>query len=107
MLFRSLAALLQSDDKPVIFDARGKGGFSKGHIPGARHLSAAAAEEAIKKAVGDDKSAAIVTYCGSVKCPASSKLAGKLRKLGYTNVTEYPEGIAGWSKAGNKVEKAD
>jgi rhodanese-related sulfurtransferase len=32
-------------------------------------------------------------------------LAAHLKKLGYTNIMEYQEGIEGWIKAGNKVEK--
>ena len=30
----------------------------------------------------------------------------KLKAAGYTNITEYHEGIKGWAEAGNKVEKS-
>jgi rhodanese-related sulfurtransferase len=52
-----------------------------------------------------DKSELVVTYCANLKCPASRMLAAHLRKLGYKNVLEYPQGIDGWVASGYKVEK--
>jgi len=52
------------------------------------------------------KDALIVTYCSNLKCPASSRLARRLRELGYTSVLEYPYGIEGWTKAGHEVTTA-
>ena len=47
-----------------------------------------------------------MTYCSNLKCPASSRLARRLRELGYTSVLEYPYGIEGWTKAGHEVTTA-
>jgi len=98
-----LKALLDSSTPPIILDAR-SGKWDDGRrIPGAKSLDASASEEKIAELL-PDKNATIVTYCGGVKCPASSQLSERLKKLGYSNVIEYPEGIAGWVEKGNKIE---
>lgn len=92
-------------EKVVLLDAR-SGKWDDGRrIPGAKQLASTADAKTIGQLVGADKSAKIITYCSGVKCPASGKLAKRLRKEGYLNVTEYPVGIAGWVKDGNAVEK--
>ncbi len=100
-----LAALIQSKVPIKILDAR-SGKYDDGQrIPGAQQLSADADAAIIAKAL-PEKSALIVTYCAGVKCPASKALADRLKKDGYSNVIEYPQGIAGWLEAGKTVEKA-
>jgi len=101
-----LAKVIKTDKNVVILDAR-SGKYDDGRrIPGAKSLNAKSTPEEVA-AVVVDKDAKIVTYCSGVKCPASSYLAKHLTKLGYKNVIEYPKGIAGWSEAGQKVEKAN
>ncbi len=103
---KELKAKLGSEEELVVLDARG-GKYDDGkRIPGAKQLTAAADKETIEATIGSDKSKKIITYCSNVKCGASAALAKKLRKVGYTNVTEYPPGIAGWIEAGNNVEDA-
>jgi len=88
----------------LIFDAR-TGKYDTGErIPGAKTLSADSSADEVVKAI-PDKNASIVTYCANLQCPASNNLANHLKKLGYTNIMEYPEGIEGWIKDGNKVDK--
>lgn len=98
---------LLASGKPVtVLDAR-SGKWDDGtRIPGAKALNAATPDEEIAQAL-PDKDAKIVTYCSGLKCPASHALASKLTSLGYKNVTEYPEGIEGWTKAGNEVQKVN
>jgi rhodanese-related sulfurtransferase len=99
-----LSTLIQSKVPLKLFDAR-SGKYDDGQrIPGAQQLSADADEAVIAKAI-PDKSALVVTYCAGVKCPASKALADRLKKLGYSNVIEYPQGIAGWLEAGKAVDK--
>ena len=72
-------------------------------LPGAISLTGTpTAEEAAK--VIPSKDSPIVTYCGSVHCPLSARLAEHLQSLGYTNIREYPEGFAGWKAAGKPVK---
>lgn len=99
----ALAALLRSGVKVTLLDAR-SGKFDDGRrIPGAKSLAPTASAEDVAQVAGDDKDGLIVTYCASVKCPASRKLATALRNLGYVNVLEYTAGIQGWTEAGKTV----
>ena len=101
----AIRALVNSKTKMIVLDARsGKWDDGK-RIPGAKQLSPDATKNDIKKAVGEDKNALIITYCGGPQCPLSSKLAERLKKMGYTNVIEYPEGMPGWTEAGGKMGK--
>lgn len=102
----ALATLLRAKTPAAVLDAR-SGKFDDGQrIPGARSLNAGSTEAEIAQVL-PDKGALVVTYCAGLKCPASHQLAEKLVKLGYSNVVEYPEGIAGWLEAGNKVDKVE
>jgi len=98
-----LQALLKSGTPLTVLDARsGKWDDGK-RIPGAKSLNAASTKEDIAKTL-PDKKALVVTYCSNLKCPASHALADKLTGMGYANVVEYTEGIAGWAEAGHEVE---
>ncbi|MGE4489911.1 MAG: rhodanese-like domain-containing protein [Kiritimatiellales bacterium] len=88
--------------KAVVIDARPT---APERIPGSKVLAGTpTAEEAAK--VIPSKDTPVITYCGNTRCTLSPKLAEHLKSLGYTNVREYPEGIAGWKSAGNPVEAA-
>ena len=101
----STAALKKGLSGFTLIDARAGSKYDDNkRIPGAQGLSLKATNTQITAAL-TDKNAKIVTYCGSLRCPMSKMMATKLRKLGYKNVQEYSHGIAGWKKAGNKVEK--
>jgi len=99
----ALATLIQSKVPLKIFDARSVKYDDGQRITGAQQLSPDADEAVITKAI-PDKSQLVVTYCAGLKCPASKALADRLKKLGYTNVIEYPQGIAGWLEAGKAVD---
>lgn len=51
-----------------------------------------------------DKTKELVFYCMNTHCAASHQAAEKAIASGYTNVKVMPEGIAGWIKAGKKVQ---
>jgi len=51
-----------------------------------------------------DKGKQLVFYCANTHCGASHAAASKAIAAGYTNVKVMPEGIAGWVKAGKKVQ---
>ena len=102
---KTLANKLQSEKDLIILDARSAKWDDGTRIPGAKQLTSKSDAATIASVVGADKNAKIITYCSNTKCKASSKLAAALAAAGYTNVTEYPEGIAGWKAAGNEVVK--
>ena len=51
-----------------------------------------------------DKTKPLVFYCANPHCGASHEAAEKALTAGYTNVKVMPDGIAGWVKAGKKVQ---
>ena len=103
----ALAAILRSGVAVTLLDAR-SGKYDDGRrIPGAKSLASTATADQVKEVAGESKNALIVTYCSSLKCPASKRLATSLRALGYTNVLEYPDGIEGWATAGKTIAKAN
>ena len=51
-----------------------------------------------------DKNKEIIVYCASTECQASPRAAKKLEELGYSNVTDYEAGVAGWQDAGYQFE---
>lgn len=96
----TLERLIRSGTAATILDAR-SGKWDDGRrIPGAKALTASATAQQAATAI-KSKDSLVVTYCNSLKCPASRALAKRLGELGYSNVLEYPHGVAGWAKAGN------
>ena len=51
-----------------------------------------------------DKDRPLVFYCSNSHCDASHEAAGKAIGAGYKNVKVLPDGIAGWVKAGKRVD---
>jgi rhodanese-related sulfurtransferase len=88
---------LQADTGLVVVDSRPRRTqYDKGHIPGA--LSIPDSEFAqLASALPADKAAALVFYCGGLKCPLSHKSAEKAMALGYTNVMVFADGYPAWT----------
>lgn len=61
--------------------------------------------ERLLAAVGPDKDAAIVLYCGFVACRRSHHGARILVENGYKDVYRNPGGIVGWVEAGYPLVK--
>lgn len=51
-----------------------------------------------------DKAKPLVFYCANTMCGASHQAAEKALTAGYADVKVMPDGIAGWVKAGKKVQ---
>jgi len=84
-------------------DANGDGTRKKlGVIPGAVLLTDS--ESFVPSELPADKSKGLVFYCASTSCGASHEAASKAILAGYSNVKVLPDGIAGWVKAGKKVQ---
>lgn len=87
----------------VPVDANGEGTRKKmGIVPGAVLLTDS--ETFNLSELPADKSKELVFYCANTRCGASHDAAEKAMTAGYTNVKVMPEGIAGWVKAGKKVQ---
>lgn len=73
-----------------------------GVIPGALLLTDA--DVFLPSDLPADKSKPLVFYCANQHCGASHEAAIKARTAGHTDVKVLPDGIAGWAKAGKKVQ---
>ncbi len=84
-------------------DANGNATRKKmGVIPGAIMLPDT--ENWSPSELPSDKDKPLVFYCSNSHCDASHEAAGKALNAGYKNVKVLPDGIAGWVKAGKKVD---
>jgi rhodanese-related sulfurtransferase len=87
----------------VPVDANGEGTRKKmGIVPGAVLLTDS--ETFTVSELPADKSKTLVFYCANTRCGASHTAAEKALTAGYKNVKVMPDGIAGWVKAGKKVQ---
>jgi rhodanese-related sulfurtransferase len=95
------ATQLINREDAVVLDVRDPGEYGAGHILGAKNLPparVASAGEVAKK-----KDATLILYCGSGD--RSGKVAGELRKQGYTKVVNLSGGLGAWKQAGLPVER--
>jgi len=84
-----------------LIDTHGAEKYQMKHLPTA--INIAEDENFVQKleaAIGIDKNAEIITYCGSPTCKRHIRAAAMLREVGYTNVLRYSDGLAGWLTAG-------
>ena len=105
-VLESEIASLYLDREIVFVDARTSQDYEDGHIPGAVSLPVGQAEEAIYSFMDNYAvSKPLIVYCSNVDCTDSHDLADILKSYGYENIRLYPQGFAGWTKAGRPVEK--
>ena len=76
---------------------------TEGVIPGAHILTSYDSYD-VAKELPKDHATKLVFYCANTSCGASHEAASKALTAGYTNVKVLPEGIAGWVKAGKKIQ---
>lgn len=96
-------AALQKDQKVSVYDANGADTRKKfGVIPGATLLTSASSYD-VSKELNPDKGSKLVFYCGSEKCTSAEQAATRAVEAGYSDVSVYPGGIKGWTKAGQKT----
>ena len=93
---------MDTGEKMILVDTREDTEWSRGHIPGALHLSKGVIERDIEKTV-PDHGAPIVLYCGGGF--RSALAADNLQKMGYTNVISMDGGWRGWTESNFPVAK--
>jgi rhodanese-related sulfurtransferase len=78
--------------------------YDKEHIPGSENVPNDAPDfiSQVEKLAGS-KTRPMVVHCASTECPASTQAVNKLNAAGFTNVTEFPGGMAEWKSTGHKV----
>ena len=100
--YRETKKRIDAGEKIILVDTREDSEWTRGHIPGAIHLSKGIIERDIEKTV-PDKNATIILYCGGGF--RSALAADNLQKMGYTNVISMDGGWRGWTGSGFPVIK--
>jgi rhodanese-related sulfurtransferase len=83
--------------KYFLFDSRPLPRFQEGAIPTAFNLPYPAFDKMAEKLLPGDKNSLIIFYCSGPTCNMSPGSADKARKLGYTNIKVYKDGMPAWS----------
>jgi rhodanese-related sulfurtransferase len=94
------------DPGNIFIDARTRGDYEAGHIPGA--LSYPVGEFESKLAEFTDHyppDQKYVIYCIGIDCHDSHDLAKLLKDQGYQNISVYPKGYDGWVAAGRPTRE--
>lgn len=91
-----LVALGPEKGKYFLFDSRPLPRFQEGSIPSAVNLPFPAFDKLAEKLLPKDKNALVIFYCAGVTCNMSPGSADKARKLGYTNIKVYKDGMPAW-----------
>ncbi len=102
----ALKKKMLSDPKLIVVNVLSQEQFQKLRIPGSINIPL----EMLKEKVADalpDKGAEIVVYCSDKNCSVSSQAMAALRSMGYTRVTHFAEGLAGWEHAGFTLEGSE
>lgn len=92
-----LVALGPEKGNYFLFDSRPLPRFQEGSIPTAVNLPYPAFDKLAEKMLPKDKNALIVFYCAGPACNMSPGSADKAKKLGYTNLKVYKDGMPAWS----------
>jgi rhodanese-related sulfurtransferase len=79
-----------------LFDSRPLPRYQEGFIPTAISLPFPAFDKLAEKLLPKDKSALIIFYCAGTTCNMSPGSADKAKKLGYTNIKVYKDGMPAW-----------
>lgn len=81
-----------------LYDSRPLPRFQDGFIPTAINLPFPAFDKLAEKLLPKDKNALIIFYCAGVTCNMSPGSADKAKKLGYTNIKVYKDGMPAWQE---------
>jgi len=96
------AVRLINDHDALVIDVREPGEWSRGHLPGARHIPLGD----LGKYLADlrkHQEHHVICQCASGM--RSARAAGILKKAGFTKVYSLRGGITAWRSAGLPVEK--
>ncbi|MEQ8526099.1 rhodanese-like domain-containing protein [Gracilimonas sp.] len=96
---------MTGEHSPIIINALSRDAYLAKHIPGSLNIPTENAE--VAKEVIPFMDAEIIVYCANSDCDASPNLAQKLEEMGYTNVSDFEEGLAGWRQAGYELAGTD
>lgn len=86
-----------------LVDVLSANSYESRHVPTAKNIPLGPDfVEEFEQKVTSDKDAEVIVYCSSSTCQASVKAAAALDDAGYSNVSHYKDGLAGWQEAGHE-----
>ncbi|MFQ5485111.1 MAG: rhodanese-like domain-containing protein [Desulfobacterales bacterium] len=89
----------------LFVDARSRGNYEDGHIPGAISLPVGEFSKQIESFLNQHPSdQPLVIYCSGRTCDDSHNLALLLLEAGFTDVRIFIDGFPGWEAEGYRVE---
>lgn len=97
-----LMNMISSGERFKLVDVLDKAHYEREHIKGATSLPVNEIGKKAGKMLKKDE--AIVVYCASFDCQASTNAAEKLFSMGYTNVLDYKGGLKDYKEAGLPME---
>ena len=92
-----LVALGPEKGKYFLFDSRPLPRFQEGSIPTAVNLPFPAFDKMAPSLLPKDKNALVIFYCAGPACNMSPGSADKAKKMGYTNLKVFKDGMPAWS----------
>lgn len=100
---QELKEKLDSGADVEVINVLSKDSHETKHIPGSKNIPVDELEERAPKEL-PDKNKEVIVYCASKDCQASPNAAKKLEEMGYANVEDFEDGLAGWQEAGYEFE---
>lgn len=97
-----LKRMMEGGERYQLLDVRSSEDYAKEHIKGARSLPLDRLESAKQLF---KPSEAIIVYCDSYVCSASTSAAKMLSRMGFTNVLDYKGGLREWKTSGLPTER--
>ncbi len=101
---KEIKKLMDTNQKFVLLDCRSQASYDVEHIAQAQNILWSEVPNIALAAIPDKKTM-LITSCSSITCDASLKCYEELAKLGYTNIYEYPGGLAEWITQGYPTQK--
>lgn len=97
----------RNGSKAVFIDARPNKKYKVGTIPSSLNIPDTEYDKYVGQLKDTPKNKEIIVFCGGWKCTKSPKVAGMLKKDGFTNVKLYQAGEPEWTKRNyNEVDLA-
>jgi rhodanese-related sulfurtransferase len=88
--------------KSIFIDARPEGKYKKSTIPSSLNIPDTKYKDFVSQLKDVSKNKELIVFCGGWKCGKSPKVAGMLKKDGFTNVKLYQAGEPEWIKKSYK-----
>lgn len=99
---------LYQEGRSLFLDARDRGSFDLGHLPGALNVVPEEAADFAEEIRSLSESGLVpIAYCDGAACPLSSQLARRLRAMGLKSVCILVDGWGRWRRAGFPVERGE